>query len=864
MSAPRARLVPELGAFLAAGALALAALPLAGCSSADRVAAPNADPRSATGAASASGVVISQVYGGGGNSGATYTNDFIELYNAGATAVSLSGWSVQYASSAGTAWTPTALSGTIEPGRYYLVQEGAGAGGTTPLPTPDASGGIMMSGTSAKVALVRSTTALTGTGCPIAAMVEDFVGYGTAANCFEGSAPTTTLGNTTAALRRDDGRKDDNDNAGDFATGAPAPRNSSNGGGPVAGPVVAVAVTPATTSVAAGSAVQLAARGTDAAGNASSTTFTWASSNTAATVSPTGLVNGVAASATPVTITATSANGVSGTATVTVNPPGATTITRVTFSTTTNSLPVGFQGQLFATAFSGPGAGDTVPQTRTARVYESATPTLATIDPATGVFTATGAGTVRFRVTYTPNDGGPAFTAEGGAVTVEVPVAADSATTYGNNLEFGAPGVTGGNDNFLVRRRQFASSYNASRGQPNWVSYEYDARQSGGEDRCNCFTTDPLVVAAGLPAITTADYVGSGYSRGHMARSADRTRTNVENAATFYLSNIVPQIQDQNGGPWATLENLLGDSTRAGRAVYVVAGPQFNTPNALRYLNNAGKVAIPDSTWKVALVVGRDPATGLPRRVTDLTSWDDLAGVSVIAVMMPNISTAQGLNSDWRAYLRTVDQVEAVTDFDVLSLLQAPYQPAVEAGDRAPVPALNGPTSGAAGQVLAFNAAGTTDPDANESLTYAWDFGDGTTAQGLSVAKTYAAPGTYTVALVVTDRYGWTVRRTRTVTVGQVAVTAALAAAPNYTTSVRAGVAYAVVARFGDPALRAPWRLVIDWGDNTQYAATTSSQGAVTRGKVWSAPGTYVVRFTATASDGTSSAPATLTVTVTP
>jgi surface-anchored protein len=236
----------------------------------------------------------------------------------------------------------------------------------------------------------------------------------------------------------------------------------------------------------------------------------------------------------------------------------------------------------------------------------------------------------------------------------------------------------------------------------------------------------------------------------------------------------------------------------------------------------------------------------------------------VIAVMMPNISFAQGLNADWRAYQRTVDQVEAVTGFDVLNLLQAPYQPALEAGDRPPVPVLNGPTTGAAGQALAFNAAGTTDPDADEALTYAWDFGDGTTAQGVSVTKTYAAAGAYTVTLTVADRFGWQVRRTQRVAVGVVAISATLEAAPNYPATVRAGEAYAVVARFADPALRAPWRLTIDWGDNTQYAATTSSQGAVTRGKVWNAAGTYTVRFTATASDGTSSAPATLTVTVTP
>lgn len=174
-------------------------------------------------------LVISQIYGGGGNSGATYKNDFIELFNRGTTSVSLSGWSVQYASASGSTWSVTALSGTIQPGQYYLVKEAAGTGGTTNLPTPDATGSISMSATSAKVALVKTTTALTcSTGCLPNANIADFVGYGSSASAFEGSGPTPTLSNTTAALRAGSGCTDTDDNAADFTAATVAPRNSAS------------------------------------------------------------------------------------------------------------------------------------------------------------------------------------------------------------------------------------------------------------------------------------------------------------------------------------------------------------------------------------------------------------------------------------------------------------------------------------------------------------------------------------------------------------------------------------------------------------------------------------------------------------
>lgn len=169
-------------------------------------------------------VVISQVYGGGGNSGATLTNDFVELFNRGSSPVSVDGWTVQYASAAGTSWQRTTLSGTIQPGTYYLVQQAAGSGGTTPLPTPDAAGSIAMSASSGKVALVADLTLLTGS-CPSGTV--DVVGFGTA-DCFEGTSAAPSLNNTTAAIRADGGCTETDQNGTDFTTGAPAPRNSSS------------------------------------------------------------------------------------------------------------------------------------------------------------------------------------------------------------------------------------------------------------------------------------------------------------------------------------------------------------------------------------------------------------------------------------------------------------------------------------------------------------------------------------------------------------------------------------------------------------------------------------------------------------
>jgi uncharacterized protein (TIGR03437 family) len=170
-------------------------------------------------------VVISQIFGGGGNAGAPYRNDFLEIFNAGNTTVNLAGWSIQYASATASTWSTTPLNPiTLSPGQYYLIQEAGGSNGAQ-LPTPDATGTIAMAAGSGKVALVKSTTALTG-ACPTDSNVVDLVGYGSTATCFRGSAPAPGASNTNAAARKSNGCTDTRNNANDFALATPNARNT--------------------------------------------------------------------------------------------------------------------------------------------------------------------------------------------------------------------------------------------------------------------------------------------------------------------------------------------------------------------------------------------------------------------------------------------------------------------------------------------------------------------------------------------------------------------------------------------------------------------------------------------------------------
>ncbi|HZG36666.1 MAG TPA: ExeM/NucH family extracellular endonuclease [Gaiellaceae bacterium] len=192
-------------------------------------------------ALAAGNVVVSQVYGGGGNTGAPYTHDYVELFNRSATTISLDGMSIQYGSATGTgnlganSGQLTELSGSIGPGEYVLVQQAAGAGNGDPLPDADIVDPtpIAMAAGAGKVALVAGTESLGCNGgsaqCDAAALarIVDLVGYGNA-NFYEGAAAAPTLSNTTAALRKNGGATDTDDNSTDFTAAAPNPRTSSS------------------------------------------------------------------------------------------------------------------------------------------------------------------------------------------------------------------------------------------------------------------------------------------------------------------------------------------------------------------------------------------------------------------------------------------------------------------------------------------------------------------------------------------------------------------------------------------------------------------------------------------------------------
>ncbi len=213
--------------------------------------------------------------------------------------------------------------------------------------------------------------------------------------------------------------------------------------------------------------------------------------------------------------------------------------------------------------------------------------------------------------------------------------------------------------NYLIERVQYVLSYHRDNGTPNWVSWHLDTSWLGSTPRQDDFRNDTSL-PAGWYQVQETDYSGSGYDRGHMCPSGDRTKTIADNSSTFLMTNMIPQAPDNNRQTWASLESYCRTLANQGNELYIISGGH----GVSGYLAN-GNVAIPTNTWKVIMVL--PSASGDLSRVTISTR--------LIAVFMPN---QNDINTDWRTFRVSVDYVESLTGHDFFSNVDVSTQSVIE------------------------------------------------------------------------------------------------------------------------------------------------------------------------------------------
>jgi endonuclease G len=227
-------------------------------------------------------------------------------------------------------------------------------------------------------------------------------------------------------------------------------------------------------------------------------------------------------------------------------------------------------------------------------------------------------------------------------------------------------------DNYLISKHQFALAYNNSLGTAAWVSWHLNADWLGNAERCDCFLPDPDLPPGFFTAYTW-DYSGSGFDRGHLCPSADRDLNDADNAATFLLTNIMPQAPQLNQGIWAELEDYARALVADGNELYILAGGYGSggtgsLGGTTTTLAN-GSITVPARYWKVMLVLPNDDAPDIPRITSD---------TRVIAVDIPNTQAASAL--PWGQYRTSVDAIEAATGLNFFTRIPTTVQNDLEGG----------------------------------------------------------------------------------------------------------------------------------------------------------------------------------------
>jgi len=352
---------------------------------------------------------------------------------------------------------------------------------------------------------------------------------------------------------------------------------------------------------------------------------------------------------------------------------------------------------------------------------------------------------------------------------------------------------TASTTNYLIQRDQYALSYNDNTRQPNWVSWNLTAEDIGGAGRSSSFFQD-TTLPSGFYQVLTSDYSGSGYDRGHMCPSADRTVTRADNDFTFYMSNMIPQAPDNNQGVWANFETYCRSLATAGNEVLIISGPSLFSGSRI-----ASGVAVAGFTWKIVVVapLGTEP---IASRITTSTR--------VIAIKIPN--TAGVRTTPWQNFVTTVAQIEADTGYTFFSELPSSVASVLKTVvDGQPVTGLPTITSPPVGQSVAVGGSAlfTVSATGDAPLAYQWMLDGeeivGATSSSLTVNNvTLADMGSYTVR--VSNSVGAVTSTAASLVVTGVAPQ--LVSSPVSITVGAGSSATFTVAALGSPTLTYQWR----------------------------------------------------------
>ena len=298
---------------------------------------------------------------------------------------------------------------------------------------------------------------------------------------------------------------------------------------------------------------------------------------------------------------------------------------------------------------------------------------------ATASFAVNRAGTIRFQLRktdggsnridlddFTVGDyGGTTPSPDAGVPTDPPPSGGTNGADISVHTKLGLPSAstTSNWNSYLSVKTQYVMSYNSARKVPNWVSWELNSSYLGSADRQDNYRSDSTLPSS-MPQATPADYSGSGWNRGHMCPSGDRTLSATANGQTFYLSNMVPQASNNNSGPWEKLETYERNLATSGKEVMIVAGGIYSSSSR----KIGASVSVPDSTWKVVVVL--DHAGQGAASVSSSTR--------VIAVLMPNDDARISASDTWQEYRVSVRTLESATHFDFLADVPQSVQDVVE------------------------------------------------------------------------------------------------------------------------------------------------------------------------------------------